>query len=58
MDLLLIIFRPFTTGHFVDAAGSSGVVKNITLFTSTLLTPDNREVIVPNGSIYTGAITN
>ena len=56
--VLLIVFRPFATGHFVDAAGSSGVVKNITLFTSTLLTLDNREVIIPNGSIYTGTITN
>ena len=56
--VLLIIFRPFSTGHFVDAASSSGIVKSITLFTSTLLTPDNREVIVPNGAIYAGTITN
>ncbi len=56
--VLLIVFRPFATGHFVDAAGSSGIVKDITLFTSTLLTLDNREVIIPNGEIYTGTITN
>jgi small conductance mechanosensitive channel len=56
--VLLIIFRPFSTGHFVDTAGSSGSVKSITLFTSTLLTADNREIIVPNGAIYTGTITN
>lgn len=56
--VLLIIFRPFATGHFVDAAGTSGVVESITLFTSTLVTPDNREVIVPNSAIYTDNITN
>lgn len=56
--VLLIIFRPFSTGHFVEAAGTSGTVEKITLFTSTLLTADNREVIVPNNSIYTGTITN
>jgi small conductance mechanosensitive channel len=56
--VLLIIFRPFTTGHFVEAADTSGVVERITLFTSTLLTADNREVIVPNSAIYSSTITN
>ncbi len=56
--VLLIIFRPFTTGHFVEAAGTSGIVESITLFTSTLRTPDNRAVIVPNGAIYSNTITN
>ena len=56
--VLLIMFRPFATGHFVEAAGTSGVVEKITLFTSTLLTLDNREVIVPNSAIYNNNITN
>lgn len=56
--VLLIIFRPFTTGHFIEAAGTSGSVESITLFTSTLRTPDNRAVIVPNGEIYSNTITN
>ena len=56
--VLLIIFRPFTTGHFIEAAGTSGIVESITLFTSTLRTPDNRAVIVPNGEIYSNTITN
>lgn len=56
--VLLIIFRPFTTGHFVEAGGTSGIVESITLFTSTLRTPDNRAVIVPNGAIYSNTITN
>lgn len=56
--VLLIIFRPFSIGHFVEAAGTSGSVESITLFTSTLRTPDNRSVIVPNGEIYSNTITN
>lgn len=56
--VLLIIFRPFTTGHFVEAGGTSGIVESITLFTSTLRTADNRAVIVPNGEIYSNTITN
>ena len=56
--VMLIIFHPFKTGDFVEAGGTSGIVETITLFTSTLRTPDNREVIVPNGSIYNDNITN
>lgn len=56
--VLLIIFRPFTTGDFVEAASTSGIVESITLFTSTLRTGDNREIIVPNAAIYSGTITN
>ncbi len=56
--VLLILFRPFSTGHFVEVADTSGIVESITLFTSTLLTADNREVIVPNSAIYSDTITN
>jgi small conductance mechanosensitive channel len=56
--VMLIIFRPFKAGDFVDAGGTSGVVENINIFSSVFRTPDNREVIVPNGSIYGGTITN
>jgi small conductance mechanosensitive channel len=56
--VLLILFRPFSTGHYVEAASTSGTVESITLFTSTLLTPDNREIIVPNSAIYNDTITN
>ena len=56
--VLLIIFRPFSIGHFIEAAGTSGIVESITLFTSTLCTPDNRAVIVPNGAIYSNTIIN
>jgi len=56
--VMLIIFRPFKSGDFVEAAGISGVVEKISIFSSTLRTGDNREVIVPNGSIYGGVIVN
>lgn len=56
--VMLIIFRPFKTGDFVDVAGVAGSVESIGIFTTTLKTPDNREIIVPNGSIYSDTITN
>ncbi len=56
--VMIIIFKPFKEGDFVEAGGTSGSVKQITIFSSTFLTPDNKQVIVPNGGIYSGAITN
>jgi len=56
--VMLIIFRPFTKGDFVEAGGATGVVDKISIFTTTMTTPDNKEVIVPNGSILSNNITN
>ncbi len=56
--VMLIIFRPFTRGDFVEVAGASGVVDSISIFTTTMTTPDNKEVIVPNGAILANNITN
>ena len=56
--VMLIIFRPFTKGHFVEAGGATGVVESISIFTTTLTTPDNKEVIVPNGAVLGNNITN
>jgi len=56
--VLLITFRPFKEGDFVEAGGTTGTVEKIAIFSSTLRTPDNREIIVPNGPIYSGVITN
>jgi small conductance mechanosensitive channel len=56
--VLLIIFRPFTVGNVIDAGGIIGKVEKITIFNTVMLTPDNREIIVPNGAIYGGTITN
>jgi len=56
--VMLLVFRPFSVGDFVEAGGTSGSVKEINIFSSTFLTPDNKQVIIPNGAIYSGVITN
>jgi len=56
--VMLIIFRPFKDGDFIEAAGVSGVVEQIGIFSITMRTGDNREIIIPNGSVYGGTITN
>lgn len=56
--VLLIIFRPFKVGDFIEAAGSAGTVQEIGIFSTTLKTGDNRIIIVPNAAIYSGTITN
>lgn len=56
--VMLIIYRPFRIGHFVEVGGISGIVEQITIFNTVMRTADNREVIVPNGQIYSSAITN
>lgn len=56
--VMLIIFRPFKTGDYVEAGSISGIVETITVFTTLMRTGDNREVIVPNAQIYSGTITN
>jgi small conductance mechanosensitive channel len=56
--VMLILFRPFKAGDYIDAGGVMGIVERITVFSTTLRTGDNKEVIVPNGSIYGGTITN
>lgn len=55
---MLLIFRPFKGGDFVEAAGTAGVVEKIGIFSTTLHTGDNKEVIIPNGSIYSSNIVN
>ncbi|EAR07361.1 MscS Mechanosensitive ion channel [Reinekea sp. MED297] len=56
--VMLILFRPFKSGDFVDAGGVMGIVEKITVFSTTMRTVDNKEVIIPNGGIYGGVITN
>lgn len=56
--VMLIIFKPFKVGDFVDAGGVMGSVEEVGIFTSTFSTPDNKEIIIPNGQIMGGAITN
>ena len=55
---MLILFRPYKLGQFVDIAGTSGTVKDINLFVTELVTPDNVQIIVPNGQAWGAVITN
>lgn len=56
--VMLIIFKPFKSGDFVNAGGEMGVVESIGIFTTTMRSGDNKEMIIPNGAIYSGTITN
>ena len=56
--VLLITFRPFKKGDFVEAGNAMGTIDSISIFTTTMTTPDNKEIIVPNGAIISNNITN
>lgn len=56
--VMLLMFRPFAKGDFVEAGGTQGVVVAIGIFCTEFNTPDNQKVIVPNGAIYSGVIVN
>ncbi len=56
--VMLLVFKPFNKGDFVEVAGTEGVVQEISLFSTDLKTTDNKHVIVPNGAIWTNVITN
>jgi len=56
--VLVIIFRPYKIGDYVEAGGVAGVIDDVQIFTTELKTGDNRKIIVPNGQMMSGAITN
>ncbi len=56
--VMLILFKPFKNGDFIEAGGVTGVVEKISIFSTIMRTGDNKEVIVPNAGIYGGTITN
>lgn len=56
--VILILMRPFKSGDFITTAGESGTVVEIGLFYTTLITPDNRKVFIPNGNVTGSAIVN
>ncbi len=56
--VLLVFFRPFNVGDFINAAGESGSVEEINLFSTLLKTGDNKQIIIPNSAIIGGNITN
>ncbi len=56
--VMLVMFRPFKQGDFVEVADVSGSVDEIRIFSTTLTTPDNKVIIIPNGQVAAGTITN
>ena len=56
--VMLMIFKPFKVHDMIEAQGSIGVVTEIGIFNTTILSPENKTVILPNGALSTGVITN
>lgn len=56
--VMLLFFRPFRVGDYVEAGGHAGTVKSIDLFMTEFATPDNVRILVPNGQIWGGSVVN
>jgi len=56
--VLIVLFRPYRVGDYVEAAGISGTIEQVQILTTILKTPDNKQIIVPNGQIMDSIITN
>lgn len=56
--VMIIMFKPFKVGDYIVSAGCNGTVKEVGIFTTTLATPDNVKVIIPNGQILSSSIHN
>ena len=56
--VLLLVFRPYKIGDYVEVAGQAGTVKEMGIFTTVMTTPDNIRIIVPNGKVFGDTIKN
>lgn len=56
--VLLVIFKPFKVGDYIEGGGIAGTVEQITIFTTELKSPDNKKIIVPNSKITADSIVN
>ena len=56
--VMIAFFQPFKLGHYIEAAGTAGTVLQVEMFNTTLLTPDNKRIIVPNRLVYNDTIIN
>ena len=56
--IMILLFKPFKVGDFIEAQGQSGTVKEIQIFNTILTTPDNKIIIIPNGGLSTGITQN
>ena len=55
---MILMFKPFKVGDFIEAQGYSGTVKSIQIFTTILTTSDNKQVVIPNGGLSNGSLIN
>lgn len=56
--IMILVFKPFVSGEYVEIAGLEGTVKSVEIISSTLTTPDNKRVTLPNGKVTSEPITN
>ena len=56
--VLIVLFRPYRVGNYVEAAGVSGTIEQVQILTTILVTPDNKQIVVPNSQIMNSIITN
>lgn len=56
--VMILLFKPFKVGDFIEAQGQSGTVKEIQIFNTIINTPDNKIIIIPNGGLSTGIMKN
>lgn len=56
--VMLLIFRPFKAGHYIETQGFQGTVKQLTIFHTVLSTPDNRRIVLPNGNVANSPLIN
>lgn len=56
--VIILLLKPFKVGDYIEAQGESGTVTEIQIFHTILLTPDNKTIILPNGPVSTGNVTN
>ncbi|NQU84308.1 MAG: mechanosensitive ion channel [Mariniphaga sp.] len=56
--VMILIFKPFKTGDYIEAQGHAGIVSEIQIFNTILKTPDNKTIIIPNAGLSTGSMIN
>lgn len=56
--ILIILFKPFRLGDFIEAQGVLGTVKDIKIFSTIITSPDNKQIVIPNATLSNGVITN
>jgi len=56
--LMILIFKPFKLGDYIESTGAEGVVRDISIFYTTLMTLDNKKIFVPNGDLMNANVTN